>query len=166
MIEMEMLNFELTTIQEHAFIYETHLKNVNRRREMWKSAVKDKIKSTLDTVQSNFKRIDWEVMVSDERKNLESVWIKIKDTPSGVSEVTEDGKTRQFIKYGAKLGFSQMISGKINVWFEFPYWEELQISSQLRKHIVTIEPSYVTEGLIAGYVHQFLAEVTNYESGV
>ena len=163
---MEILNFELTTIQENAFIYETHLKNVNRRRDLWTSGVKDKIISTLESVQKNFKRIEWEILDSDERKNLETVIIKIKDTPSGVSEVTADGKTRQFIKIGAKLGFSQMISGKINVWFDFPHWEDLQISRQLRKHMVTIEPAYVTEGLIAGYVHQFLAEVTSFESGV
>ncbi len=163
---MEILNFELTTIQENAFIYETHLKNMNRRRELWSSVVKDKIKATLESVQKNFKRIDWEIEISDEKKNLEIIHIKIKDTPSGVSEVSEDGKTKQFIKIGAKLGFSQMISGKINVWFDYPFWEGLQISSQLRKHIVTIEPSYVTEGLIAGYVHQFLADVTSYESGV
>lgn len=163
---MEIQNFELTTIQENAFIYETHLKNVNRRRELWSSVIRDKIKSTLESVQKNFKRIDWEVSIVDERKNLETVLIKIKDSPSGVSEITKDGKTRQFIKVGAELGFSQMISGKINVWFDYPYWEDLQISRHLRKHIVTIEPAYVTEGLVAGYVHHFLAEVTNYESGI
>ena len=163
---MEILNFELTTIQENAFIYETHLKNMNRRRELWTSAVKDKIKTTLEAVKNNFKKIDWEIIVSDEKKNLETVILKIKDTPSGISEVGDDGKTRQFIKIGAELGFSQMISGKINVWFDHPYWEDLQISRQLRKHMVTIEPAYVTEGLIAGFVHQFLAEVTNFESGV
>ena len=163
---MEILNFELTTIQENAFIYETHLKNMNRRRELWAAVVRDKIKNTLEAVQKNFKKIEWEVELHDEKKNLEIVMLKIKDTPSGISEVSGDGKTRQFIKIGAELGFSQMISGKINVWYEFPYWEGLQISRQLRKHLVTIEPSYVTEGLIAGFVHQFLAEVTIYESGV
>lgn len=163
---MEILNFELTTIQENAFIYETHLKNVNRRRDLWTASVKDKIKSTLESVQQNFKKIDWEVMTEDNRKNLETVLLKIKDTPSGISEADDEGNTRQFIKIGAELGFSQMISGKINVWFEHPYWEGLQISKQLRKHMVTIEPSYVTEGLIAGFVHQFIAEITNYESGV
>ncbi len=165
-MEMEILNFELTTIQENAFIYETHLKNVNRRRELWTAAVKDKIKTTLESVQKNFKKIDWEVMVSDEKKNMETVIMKIKDTPSGISEVAGDGNTRQYIKNGAELGFSQMISGKINVWFEYPHWENLQISRQLRKHMVTIEPAYVTEGLIAGFIHQFLAEITNYESGL
>ncbi|MFC2116262.1 hypothetical protein ACFLTU_07285 [Bacteroidota bacterium] len=163
---MEILNFELTTIQENAFIYETHLKNVNRRREMWTAAVKDKIKDTLEEVRKNFKKIDWDVQLSDEKKNLETILLKIKDTPSGISEVSDDGKTKQFIKIGAELGFSQMISGKINVWYEYPHWKDLQLSRQLRKHMVTIEPSYVTEGLIAGFVHQFLAEVTLYESGV
>ena len=163
---MEILKFELTTMQENAFIYETHLKNVNRRREMWNSVVKEKIKSTLESVQKNFKKIDWEIVISDSRKNLETIQIKVKDAPCGISEVSEDGRIKQFIKVGARLGFSQMISGKINVWYDLPSWEGLQISSQLRKHLVTIEPSYVTEGLIAGYVHQFLAEVTNYESGV
>ncbi len=163
---MEILNFELTTIQENAFIYETHLKNVKRRRELWTSAVKDKIIATLEAVRKNFKKVDWEILVSDEKKNLETIMLKIKDMPSGISEVSEDGNTRQFIKIGAELGFSQMISGKINVWFEYPYWKDLQLSKQLRKHMVTIEPAYVTEGLIAGFVYQFLAEVTIYESGV
>lgn len=163
---MEIQNFELTTIQENAFIYETHLKNMNRRRELWNNVVKEKIRSTLESVRKNFRRIEWEVIVSDEKKNLETVMLKIKDSPSGISQQMEDGSTRQFIKIGAELGFSQMISGKINVWFEYPHWEDLQISKQLRKHLVTIEPSYVTEGLIAGFVHQFLAEVTVYESGV
>lgn len=104
--------------------------------------------------------------MSDEKKNLETIMLKIKDTPSGISEVSDDGNTRQYIKMGAELGFSQMISGKINVWYEYPHWKDLQLSRQLRKHMVTIEPAYVTEGLIAGYVHQFLAEVTLYESGV
>ena len=58
---MEILNFELTTIQENAFIYETHLKNVNRRRDMWTSIVKDKIKSTLESVQKNFKKVLFEL---------------------------------------------------------------------------------------------------------
>lgn len=163
---MEILNFELTTIQENAFIYETHLKNVNRRREMWTVAVKDKIKNTLEEVKKNFRKINWDVHMSDEKKNLETIMLKIKDTPSGISEVSDDGNTRQYIKMGAELGFSQMISGKINVWYEYPHWKDLQLSRQLRKHMVTIEPAYVTEGLIAGYVHQFLAEVTLYESGV
>ena len=163
---MEILNFELTTIQENAFIYETHLKNMKRRRELWTVAVKDKIIATLEVVQKNFKKVDWEILFSDEKKNLETIMLKIKDMPSGISEVLDDGNTRQFIKIGAELGFSQMISGKINVWFEYPYWEDLQLSKQLRKHMVTIEPAYVTEGLIAGFVHQFLAEVTLYESGV
>ena len=163
---MEILNFELTTIQENAFIYETHLKNVNRRREMWTATVKDKIKNTLEEVRKNFKKIDWDVHLSDEKKNLETIMLKIKDTPSGISEASDDGNTRQFIKMGAELGFSQMISGKINVWYEYPHWKDLQLSRQLRKHMVTIEPAYVTEGLIGGFVHQFLAEVTLYESGV
>jgi hypothetical protein len=163
---MEIQNFEVTTIQENAFIYETHLKNVNRRRELWSSSVKEGIKKTLESVEENFRKIEWEVLVSDERKNLETVTLKIKDTPCGISEVSEDGETKHFMKIGAELGFSQMISGKINVWFDFPHWEDLQISRHLRKHMVTIEPSYVTEGLIAGYVHQFLAEITVYESGV
>jgi hypothetical protein len=163
---MEILNFELTTIQENAFIYETHLKNVGRRRELWNSSVREKIQNTLENVKKNFRKIPWEIWLDQKKKNLETLRIKIKDRPSGISELNEDGKIREFMKVGAELGFSQMISGKINVWFEYPHWEDLQISRQLRKHVVTIEPSYVTEGLIAGYVHHFLAEITHYESGV
>ena len=161
------IKFELTTIQENAFIYETHLKNVNRRRDMWASVVKEKIKATLEEVKKNFLKIDWHVQVSDSKKNLETVSLKINDATSGVIESVEGEEIgKEYMKRGAELGFSQMISGKIKVWFEFPYWEDLQVSRQLRKHMVTIEPSYVTENLIAGYVHQFLNEITSYESNV
>lgn len=161
------IKFELTTIQENAFIYETHLKNVNRRRELWSHAVKEKIQSTLEEVRKNFPRIDWHVQVSDSKKNMATISLKINDAASGISEVNQgENVHKEYIKRGAELGFSQMISGKINVWFDFPCWEELQISKQLRKHMVTIEPSYVTESLIAGYVHQFLHEITAYESNV
>ena len=161
------IKFELTTIQENAFIYETHLKNVNRRRDHWATSVKQKIMQTLEEVKKNFQRIDWHVLVMDEKKNLETVVLKINDAASGISESNEGEVVhKEYIKRGAELGFSQMISGKINVWFNFPFWEELQVSNQLRKHMVTIEPSYVTENLIAGYVHQFLHEITSFESNV
>jgi len=161
------IKFELTTIQENAFIYETHLKNVNRRRDLWSSAVKEKIIQTLEHVKKNFPRIDWHVQVLDEKKNMETVALKINDASSGISELNAgENVQKEYIKRGAELGFSQMISGKINVWFNYPFWEELQISRQLRKHMVTIEPSYVTESLIAGYIHQFLHEITSYESNV
>ncbi len=161
------IKFELTTIQENAFIYETHLKNMSRRRDLWSSAVKEKIMNTLREVQKNFHKINWNVQISDAKKNMETVSLKIKDAPCGISETKEgENAVTEYLKRGAELGFSQMISGKINVWFDYPYWEGLQISKQLRKHLVTIEPSYVTESLIAGYVHQFLHEVTAYESNV
>ena len=161
------IKFELTTIQENAFIYETHLKNVNRRRDLWAKSVKMKIMLTLEEVRKNFHRIDWHVQVLDERKNMDTVSLKINDASSGISESIEGEKVhKEYIKRGAELGFSQMISGKIKVWFNFPFWEELQVSKQLRKHMVTIEPSYVTENLVAGYVHQFLSEITTFESNV
>ena len=161
------IKFELTTIQENAFIYETHLKNVNRRRDMWQNSVKDKIWNTLDEVRKNFHKIDWHVHMDDAKTNLVSIALKINDAASGISEAVEgENVHKEYMKRGAQLGFSQMISGKINVWFDFPYWEDLQISKQLRKHMVTIEPSYVTESLIAGYVHQFLQEITSFESNV
>ena len=161
------IKFELTTIQENAFIYETHLKNVNRRRDLWKTAVKDKIWNTLEEVRKNFHKIDWHVHMDDTKKNLASIVLKINDASSGISEAGQgENVAKEYMKRGAQLGFSQMISGKINVWFDFPFWEDLQISKQLRKHMVTIEPSYVTESLIAGYVHQFLHEITAYESNV
>ena len=98
---------------------------------------------------------------------METVALKINDASSGISELNDgENVQKEYIKRGAELGFSQMISGKINVWFNYPFWEELQVSKQLRKHMVTIEPSYVTESLIAGYIHQFLQEITSFESNV
>ena len=47
---MDIMKFELTTIQENAFIYETHLRNVNRRRESWFKDTRKKIMDTLDEI--------------------------------------------------------------------------------------------------------------------
>lgn len=164
---MEIKDFELTSIQENAFIFETHLKNVNRRRELWKSEIKEKIKHTLEVVQKNIPKINWSVQVFDSILNYESVTLQIADSPSGITEgLPAEGKTRKYTKRGATLGFSQMISGKIRVWFKYPFVEDIQESEEQIKDWVTIEPSYITENLIAGYVQQFLHEITVYESTI
>jgi len=164
---MEIKEFELTTIQENAFIYETHLRNVNRRRELWKSEIKEKIKLTLEAVQKNFPKIDWSVQVIDSKKNYEQITLKINDSPSGISDYTpEKGIAGHYTKRGAILGFSQLISGKIRVWFKYPFVERIQEVEEPTKNLVTIEPSYVAENLIAGYVQQFLSDITSYESGI
>ncbi len=164
---MQIKEFELTTIQENAFIYETHLRNMNRRREMWKSETKEKIKLTLEAVEKNFSKIDWSVQLFDSKMNFETIILKISDSPSGISDsIPKKGTGRQYMKKGAVLGFSQIISGKIRVWFKYPFVEGIQEVEDPVKSLVTIEPSYVTENLIAGYVQQFLYEITVYESNI
>ena len=162
---MDIKHFELTTIQENAFIYDTHLRNVSRRRESWSSEIKEMIIQTLEAVKKNFPKLGWKVIVNDSMVNYETVILKIADTPSGISEVDKGEKTaRLFMKTGGSLGFSQMVSGKIRVWFEFPFTEGIQEKREPARDMVTIEPSYVNEVLIAGYVQQFLHEITFYES--
>ncbi|KPK85645.1 MAG: hypothetical protein AMS27_06790 [Bacteroides sp. SM23_62_1] len=164
---MKIKEFELTTIQENAFIYETHLRNVNRRRELWKSETKEKIKHTLEAVKKNFPKINWSVHVLDSKTNFETITLKISDSPSGISDSSPvKGKVRQYVKKGAAMGFSQMISGKIRVWFKFPFVEDIQETEEPVKNLVIIEPTYVAENLIAGYVQQFLSDITAYESNI
>jgi hypothetical protein len=164
---MQIKEFELTTIQENAFIYETHLRNMNRRREMWKTETKEKIKLTLEAVKKNFSKINWSVQVFDSKMNFEAIILKIGDSPSGIADAAQKkGTGRQYMKKGATLGFSQIISGKIRVWFKYPFVEGIQEVEDPVKSLVTIEPSYVTENLIAGYVQQFLYEITVYESNI
>ncbi len=163
---MDIMKFELTTIQENAFIYETHLRNVNRRRELWSKDTRQKIMDTLEAVRDNFRKIDWLVEVDDLKKNYETVGLRIADAPSGISSVSKDDvKDKEYTKTGGSLGFSQMVSGKIKVWIEYPFFNGIQEVKEPRKILVTIEPSYVNESLIAGYVQQFLHEITVYESG-
>lgn len=162
---MQIKEFELTTIQENAFIYDTHLRNVNRRRELWKTETKEKIMLTLEAVRKNFTKIDWSVNLLDSKINFETITLKINDSPSGISDsTTKKGTIRHYMKKGAAIGFSQMISGKIRVWFKYPFVEGIQEAEEPIKNLVIIEPSYVAENLIAGYVQQFLSDITAYES--
>ena len=164
---MNIKHFELTTIQENAFIYDTHLRNVSRRRESWSSEVKERIVQTLEAVKKNFPRLGWKVIVFDSKVNYETVILKIADSPSGISEVDKSKKKiREFIKTGGSLGFSQLVSGKIRVWFEYPFTEGIQEKKEPPRDMITIEPSYVNEVLIADYVKQFLHEITVYESTI
>jgi len=162
---MDIKHFELTTIQENAFIYDTHLRNVSRRREAWSSEVKERIVKTLEAVKKNFPKLGWKVIIKDSMVNYETIILKIADTPSGIREMNKEKKVvSEFIKTGGSLGFSQLVSGKIRVWFEFPFTEGIQTNKEPVRDMVTIEPSYVNEVLIAGYVQQFLHEITVYES--
>jgi len=159
--KMEIQNFELTAIQENAFIYETHLRNINRRRELWKTEIKHRLKGTLEAIQKNFPKVDWFVQVVDSKTNYETMALKIKDTPSGITDQSEGFS---HLKKGAALCFSQMLSGKIKVWMEYPFVEGVQKEKEPVKDIVIVDPSYINENLIAGYVQQFLHEITAYES--
>jgi hypothetical protein len=164
---MNIQHFELTTIQENAFIYDTHLRNVSRRREAWSSEVKERIVQTLEAVKKNFPRLGWKIIVIDSMVNFETVILKIADVPSGISAVDKGKKKiREFIKTGGSLGFSQLVSGKIRVWFEYPFTEGIQEKKEPVRDMITIEPSYVNEVLIADYVKQFLHEITVYESTI
>ena len=159
------MNFDLTIIQENAFIYETHLRNINRRRELWSKDTRNCIFETLESVQKNFTKIDWSVGVDNSKKNYETITLKISDSPSGIATVDSNGKeTKSYTETGASLGFSQMISGKIKVWFDYPHVDDIQEGTAEIKELVTIEPSYVNASLIGGYVQQFLYEITMYES--
>ena len=160
---MEIQNFELTAIQENAFIYETHLRNINRRRELWRSEIKERLKLTLEAIQKNFPKIDWFVHTVDAKMHFQTMALKIKDTPSGITDQSEGFS---HLKKGAALCFSQMISGKIKVWMEYPFVEGVQEEKEPKKDIVVVDPSYINENLIAGYVQQFLYEITAYEGKI
>jgi len=160
---MDIKNFELTTIQENAFIYETHLRNVNRRRDLWNKEIRERLKTTLESVQKNFPKIDWFVQDMDSKVNYETLALKIKDSPSGITNQSEGSS---HLKRGGSLCFSQMISGKIRVWMDYPFVEGVQKEKLPPKEIVIVDPSYINENLIAGYVQQFLNEITTYESNI
>ena len=118
---MSIKDFDLSTIQENAFVYETHLKNVKKRRALWQTETKEKIELTLQVIQKKFPSLNFLVQVNDFQKNHESVILKISDHPSGITEgFSEEAKARHYVHKGGVLGFSQMISGKISVWIKLP----------------------------------------------
>jgi len=49
---------------------------------------------------------------------------------------------------------------------DYPFVEGVQEDKAPRKEIITVDPSYINENLIAGYVQQFLHEITAYESNI
>ena len=162
---MLIKDFDLTAIQENAFVYETHLKNVAKRRALWQAETKEKIKLTLEVIQKKFSSLNFIVRVNDFQKNHESVILKISDHPSGITEgSSKEGKARHYVQKGGVLGFSQMISGKISVWIEFPFVEDIQELEEPVNELGRIEPTYIAEFIIADYVTQFLNEIALFES--
>lgn len=162
---MLIKDFDLSTIQENAFVYETHLKNVEKRRALWQTETKEKIELTLQVIQKKFPSLNFLVQVNDLQKNHESVILKISDHPSGITEgFSEEAKSRHYIHKGGVLGFSQMISGKISVMIKFPFVEDIQELEEPAKELGRLEPSYIAEFIIADYVAQFLNEIAVFES--
>ncbi|WP_428662083.1 hypothetical protein [Runella sp.] len=124
----------------------------------WKSHVKENLKTTLESLNEQFK-ISLEVEIKDFAINLESVICNLKNGPSGF--LADD------VPYEKEFGFLQFLqipNGKIQIIVGKPQIVGLVENEEPVKILGIIEPSELNYESILGYFVQYLAEVQEWES--
>lgn len=106
---------KLEDLEANVKAYETVLKEIDRKRELWQTETKSLIKNTLDEIKNLYK-LYWHVQVLDITKNSEGVNITFGKTPSGIFEQTER-RSKMYVKNGGTIVFSQAYNGDICYYY-------------------------------------------------
>lgn len=158
----------LQEIQQKAETFKKSQIDINRRRDIWRNEIKQRLITTLKTVAKEVD-LSWDVQVLDWTTNLEGINICFKPKPSGLSENPETGfrseqyKGKIYVKNGGAITFAQYYNGQISVVIIYPSVEEY-VSQKDALAVVRVEPEEITEAFIYKHVALFLDEMTKWEN--
>ncbi|WP_367389847.1 hypothetical protein [Lewinella sp. LCG006] len=146
-------------IQEKIDSFKKSQKIIEEKRLLWKDGKKALINDVLRGIVSSYD-FPWHVDKHETLTNRESIYLSMENFPSGIVNIEEK---RSYMYIGGALHFGQLFSGKISVWIENPYVEEIAYCKESYVQIDLLEPSDVTESKIREYVVKFLDMMKPFE---
>jgi hypothetical protein len=130
---------------------------LNNRRALWSTQVKEVIYKTLTQINSNFEHLVWHVGKNETIKNLEAVYWTMGEEISGFTL-----KNKHLIRHGGYLNFAQLANGKVIVMISYPYIEDGIRDEIQPKNIGEYHPSKITEELIIEKAEEFIEEINDW----
>lgn len=138
--------------------------NTNNRRQYWHNNTKKIIENALNKSvdELGIKKIGGSVLFSNDKRNLETVYLSLGIEHSGIIINQPDGSNEAVIKQNGHVGFSQGLNGKILVFYATPYFEKIGGVPD-NKFIDEIDPVNVNEDWVLKHIEEFLNECLNFE---
>lgn len=133
---------------------------ISERRSLWAKSLRDLIHSHLSYYCDQVEE-DWHVNTNQSKENHESVYIAFGNVPSGIFDRDQNS---HLMLVGGALHFSQIYNGKIFVWIEYPYIEDLLYPKSPYKDLGIVEPKGLDEDAIEKYVEEFIEEIIRSEA--
>jgi hypothetical protein len=115
--------------------------------------------------------LDWVVDVNDSIYNHETITLRFKNRPSGLSYNEEsifnqqEGKSGNIVKYGATLNFSYVYLGDVMVWMTYPFIPEILENTENFIDLMRLKQEKVDKQVIHEAITRFLTEVIGWHLG-
>lgn len=133
---------------------------IQERQNIWNNQIRDILRAQLKFYIDNIES-DWYIDFNNSKTNYETVSLAFGNRPSGIFD-KEEGRHLSMI--GGALHFSQMYNGKIFIWIEYPYIENLSYHDPGYKGLKTLEPNELLEDLVLSVVEDFVRIIIESEN--
>lgn len=148
---------KMQKLEDKVSKYFANFNELNKRRKEWHITSKNQILNTLNSINDNFKNLQWLVAKNENIKNLESVYWSMGIEMAGF-EVDKKLVTRR----PGYLNFAQLANGKIIVIVSYPSIDE-NIREEIEPMILgEYLPSEINEDMIISMAEIFLDEINDW----
>lgn len=147
-------------LEERVQDYQASIKTVVDKRVLWNVEIKDRIKSTLNTIAEMYD-IGWKVQELSWIQSNEAVNITFESFPAPLIDCTNLIPAYQFLS-GGTLIFSQTYSGDVTVVMLFPELDNVPHEKAVKEFGI-FRPSEITEKFIIEKVDEFLKSINQWE---
>lgn len=141
--------------------YKEVLKNTKAYREVWKSELKEYIKSYLSGALEAT-GLDAKLDERTDMENLEAIVLSLGEAKSGMYQKVSEDIHRHLIKHNGSLIYQQLFNGKIIVLINYPFIESYG-KPRPPKTIAIYRPEELKDPFFLRHLEEFITEITNWE---
>lgn len=141
--------------------YKEVLKNTKEYREVWKSELKEYIKSYLSNALEAT-GLDAKLDERTDMENLEAIVLSLGEAKSGMYQKVSEDIHRHLIKHNGSLIYQQLFNGKIIVLINYPFIESYG-KPRPPKTIAIYRPEELKDPFFLRHLEEFITEITNWE---
>lgn len=140
--------------------YKKTIAEISEKRNRWNNDTKKGLIKILKALIAE-SGLDIGVYANEELENLQSVYLELHKSPSGIFKSKGGGGTN-FVKNGGALLFSQSYNADVNIIILYPHVEEW-VEPIAHKVLRILPPDQVTPELVAIFVEMFFEEMMYWE---
>lgn len=149
---LRTLKNQMESLSELAAKYKAVKSHVNDRREEWSATTRDFLVEQLSQCADEIGE-GWYVDDNNDVPNWGSLVLCEPVVNSGIRL-----GSRNLVRQGGYLAFSQAADGRMTIWMRFAFVEELEVLKE-DKQLKVVQPNDIDAGIVSKYVSKFMSEL-------